>query len=384
MAHRLPAKVVFLASLLTPAAGWASPSDWTTVVVLTEATDVDETTSARLLKATADSCRGTALVVKAAPEDTDLALRRLGENPRACAAAVPCVTRLGKAAGARYVVAIGAARLDDSVAITVDIVDTNWERNVGHGARGLSDANDWTQVMSDVVTQALPDPMRRPTGTLVLTANLPDARVAVDGRAAGKTPVQPLPISPGEHEVSLTLDGYEPFRQTVEIEPGGDRELSVTLVRPKPLPPPPPPNKKRMAVYAAGGLSVAAVAAGVAFSLSQDTAVAAFCEKYRELYGERCGPTNPPRADPAELRELRESAERRGLYSTVSFAVAGAAAVAAGVLLYLDLSSAPVGGLDKEPDPPTAGRAPWELSAPAVGLAVTPGGAGVVLRGAFD
>jgi hypothetical protein len=104
----------------------------------------------------------------------------------------------------------------------------------------------------------------------------------------------------------------------------------------------------------------------------------------RQAYGEKCGPSNSPRAEPAELRQLRESAERRGLYSTVSFAVAGAAVVAAGVLLYLDLSSAPVGASDQEPGPPSAGRTQWELSAKALGVAVTPGGAGVVLHGAFD
>ena len=59
------------------------------------------------------------------------------------------------------------------------------------------------------------------TGTLRLSANLEGARVFLDGREIGVSPLtDPMELSPGRHELALERDGYLPFRSTVRLEAG--------------------------------------------------------------------------------------------------------------------------------------------------------------------
>lgn len=381
MSLRLALATALLLAALAPGPARASAGDWSAAVILTEATDVDEATANRVLHATEDACRGTALIVKQNPEELQAALLKQGLSPRSCGADPVCVAQLGKAAGVRYVVAISAASLGSSVAITVDIVDVTWGRSVGHGTRGLSSNKDWSEVMADTVTQALPDPMRRPTGTLVLSANVERAKVAIDGRAKGYTPLQPIPIAPGDHDVVVAKEGYVDFHQKVEVEPGGESNVEVVLKKPVPKQVGPPTSKLRIGAYVAGGATVVALATGIGFAVSQQGAVTRFCARYLEINGEVCSPNNPARADPPELRELRSEVESKSLAANISFAVAGVAAVTTGVLLYLDFTSPPpaVPALQEgEPEPKSAA-----LLTPRVGFGLLPGGASLSLSGRF-
>ena len=56
----------------------------------------------------------------------------------------------------------------------------------------------------------------------------PGAEVTVSGESLGRTPLQ-LPLDPGEYEVMLALDGYEPKKGTLHVEEGKRSRVSVTL-----------------------------------------------------------------------------------------------------------------------------------------------------------
>lgn len=59
------------------------------------------------------------------------------------------------------------------------------------------------------------------TGTLRLSSNMEGARVRLDGRDIGRSPLtEPMELAPGRHELALELDGYLPFRSTVRLEAG--------------------------------------------------------------------------------------------------------------------------------------------------------------------
>ena len=56
-------------------------------------------------------------------------------------------------------------------------------------------------------------------------------RVLVDGAERGTTPLAPLEVAAGEHEVSLRAEGYAPFTTRLRVAGGGEEEtLRATLV----------------------------------------------------------------------------------------------------------------------------------------------------------
>lgn len=73
--------------------------------------------------------------------------------------------------------------------------------------------------------------MRKLPGFLTVRSRpLDGARVWADGVEVGNTPVGPLELEAGRHEIRLTAERYKPFKQMVEIEGMGNRQaLEATL-----------------------------------------------------------------------------------------------------------------------------------------------------------
>src|SRR5262249_42279180 len=66
---------------------------------------------------------------------------------------------------------------------------------------------------------------------LVITSSEPGARVTVDGREVGSTPLaEPLRVKTGEHEISLLFLGAAPIVRSVALSEGESRALH--FVRP--------------------------------------------------------------------------------------------------------------------------------------------------------
>jgi len=91
-------------------------------------------------------------------------------------------------------------------------------------------------------------------GHLVLTCDVSDALVLIDGEARGKTPLGELTLDPGLHVVRVLKEGYEPAQVSLTIAATQTSEWKVTLwnlaVRPQAQPPvktpppkPPPPRR---------------------------------------------------------------------------------------------------------------------------------------------
>jgi formylglycine-generating enzyme required for sulfatase activity len=70
----------------------------------------------------------------------------------------------------------------------------------------------------------LPDRLAIDTGSVT------DATVTVDGKSVGTTPLEPIELEPGEHEIRIEADRYRSFVTQVTLEGGGDlRELVAEL-----------------------------------------------------------------------------------------------------------------------------------------------------------
>jgi hypothetical protein len=73
-------------------------------------------------------------------------------------------------------------------------------------------------------------------GTLRVIANAQGARISIDGELAGEAPATRTNLAPGEHIVEATAEGYERLMQTVTVEAGAQRVVSLEL-RAQALPP---------------------------------------------------------------------------------------------------------------------------------------------------
>ncbi len=72
------------------------------------------------------------------------------------------------------------------------------------------------------------------TGKLQVATDPPGARVSIDGQVAGVSPLT-RDLKGGPHQLSAHMDGYDPLDQTATVALGRTTELSLKLVKEKPL-----------------------------------------------------------------------------------------------------------------------------------------------------
>lgn len=196
------------------------------------------------------------------------------------------------------------------------------------------------------------------------------ATIEVDGKPAGPSPAT-VELTRGEHRVTVVLEGYETLVRTISMTPGQASELNLTLVRPSELKAPPPPDaplvtatpaeplttpnlgvgtditdvsagvpppapaRKRVWTYVVGGFAVASLGAAVGMGLAANAEAATYRagDPANQIPNPETGALmNGPWAD-AKARRERVDALSTG--STVSYGVAGAAAITAVVLFFV-------------------------------------------------
>ncbi len=60
----------------------------------------------------------------------------------------------------------------------------------------------------------------------LFVASTPWGHVYVDGQRVGETPLASYPLEPGRHELSIEREGYEPYRQVLEVAAGQEVRLT--------------------------------------------------------------------------------------------------------------------------------------------------------------
>jgi TonB family protein len=73
------------------------------------------------------------------------------------------------------------------------------------------------------------------------------AAVTIDGKSVGQTPLTDFRLAPGNHQVQIAKDAYEPYSGSVKVEVGKRARVDATLKAvplpsPSPTPPPIDPN----------------------------------------------------------------------------------------------------------------------------------------------
>ena len=83
------------------------------------------------------------------------------------------------------------------------------------------------QLASSGATVTRPVPSRKTT--LSVSANVTGARVLVDGRSVGKTPLEDKALSPGTHRLRVEAEGYDAYEKRIRVESGRAMSLYVDL-----------------------------------------------------------------------------------------------------------------------------------------------------------
>ena len=83
------------------------------------------------------------------------------------------------------------------------------------------------QLASSGATVSRPVPSRK--ATLSVSANVTGARVLVDGRSVGKTPLDDKAVSPGTHRLRVEAEGYDAYEKRIRVESGRAMSLYVDL-----------------------------------------------------------------------------------------------------------------------------------------------------------
>lgn len=193
------------------------------------------------------------------------------------------------------------------------------------------------------------------TQTLIVNAEPPGATIAVDGKKVAAATVT-IDVSAGEHTLEVSAAGYETLKRQVTVASGRTVELNLSL-KPTPAPPPPPapmvsadvprkekepeltpttapaepmvtkpvdqPKHVRTFTWVAGGTAIAAGA--VATGLGVGASFSANSLKSGD--GTRSS---------MEAGQLASSAQGMATGANIAWGVAGAAAITAVVLFFVE------------------------------------------------
>jgi hypothetical protein len=120
---------------------------------------------------------------------------------------------------------------------------------------GIEEASEKVSLAASALRGRL-EALAQTPARFVIRSRPVGARVAVDGRKIGRTPVD-HELEAGVHKLSLAAEGYDPLERTVTAVSGVDESLDLDLV---PLPTKFP---YRLAGWSAIVVGAAAIAAGI-------------------------------------------------------------------------------------------------------------------------
>jgi len=159
------------------------------------------------------------------------------------------------------------------------------------------------------------------SGKLKLTTRPRGAKVMIGKKELGQTPLLGVLLPPGRHKVSLTLEGHLPQTRTVDVKAYALAEVKAEMV-PLPVATPPTRRRRRLWTWIAAGSSLAVAGTGLGLGIWAKNG----WDQYQEAAAN----------GDASYNDLREDVPKRCIAANVLFATAGALAVTAVVLLFLE------------------------------------------------
>jgi hypothetical protein len=222
-----------------------------------------------------------------------------------------CLTDLGQLLGAQKVI-FGQVAPDRIFLKLVDVESGGEERRIEETGQPVA-----TLLEAAAVHLLAP---KSYLGSVAVTA-VEGARISVDGAAVGTAPLGPISLSPGQHQVTAAVPGGPDLHATVEVRFKATAQLDLR----------PPPAQARRGGLSPWGLGLLVGAAGVTVV---GVVAGVVSQQNRDALSATPYPVQPSQA-PTVAQQL-DRAHGFALAADVLFVVAGAAAIAAVVLLVVD------------------------------------------------
>lgn len=166
------------------------------------------------------------------PQRTAVRMLRRAGVPPGCVMG-PCLNRVKETLKVKRIVVGGVLSQGTSYDLTMTMLETG-------GGTALSQVNERCNVCNFTEVEKTVEDVskhlhKQALVYLATRSNLgvrsrpTDAKVMIDGLAAGQTPLTHV-LTPGSHSVEVAKKGYSAASQTIHLEAGKPRTISVTLV----------------------------------------------------------------------------------------------------------------------------------------------------------
>jgi hypothetical protein len=239
---------------------------------------------------------------------------------------------------------------------------------LGETAKALRSYRDYLRLAPDAkdketVSDAIANLERRlrekGMQQLMVFADPPSARISVDGKELGSSPAS-VELIAGNHTLTVAAEGFEKVERSFVMQTTRATEMTISLrpvsavketpvvsdapkVEPKkttvtdPGPPPPPPpmvvtpeqpqKKGRLWTYVAGGVAVAGLGAGIGLGVAAQGEADKFV---------KVSTPHDPNTVQADFLRAQKAANDVAVGADVAYAVAGAAAITAVILFFVE------------------------------------------------
>ena len=142
-----------------------------------------------------------------------------------------CMAEIGGALGVDYLVYGEVAKFGRTYSLSLVMLDIGRARAVNRVNRKITDAANLLTETERATKRLVRPLLRNKRGFLVLNVDESGAKITVDGRLVGVSPlVGRLPLAMGSHEVIVEKEGFLPWAQTVDVPPNQATVQQATLV----------------------------------------------------------------------------------------------------------------------------------------------------------
>lgn len=149
-----------------------------------------------------------------------------------CAGAPRCIARVGRRLKAAEVLLVGVSEFGD-VILTVQRIDVRRQRVIGRVAEAMAAGTaPADKVLVQYLKRVMPMSDFIRYGMIRIDSNITGAKVTVDKKPKGTTPVKPLRVrAPATYAIELTKRGFVPFRASVRVPPDAEVKVRPLLSR---------------------------------------------------------------------------------------------------------------------------------------------------------
>ena len=142
-----------------------------------------------------------------------------------------CLAEIGGALGVDFLVYGEIARVAETYNLSLVLLDIGRAEARNRASARIDDPGDLLEQTGLTARRLVRPLLGDKRGSLVVRAEESGAEVRVDDRLVGITPLSgPLELPMGPHELQVEKEGFLAFAQTVDVEPGASKVVSIALV----------------------------------------------------------------------------------------------------------------------------------------------------------